>query len=346
VAPIHGRYFDAQRSRPVAAILSCDGEEGVRLQAEAVTRSDVLSTVVISDRIGAIPRRLRFPDGALFETDDNDAIDALLPGARMSPGWVHRLEQRWRVVLLSLLAVVATCGLFLQFGMPWLAHRVADALPPGIDAAIGARSLEILDRSLLLPSALPEARQQQLNDLFNRMAADAGSGQPLRLVLRDSKALGANAFALPAGTVILTDSLVAMSRDDEELQAVLAHEIGHVRQRHALRQLLQGAGVSAMSVVLFGDLTSLSALTGAVPLLLQAKHSRDFEREADAFARRWLAAHRIATHRFDDILCRMTIERNDDRADLPDYLSTHPPTQDRAACAAGGSRIIREPAHP
>ena len=329
---IHGRYYDAQRSRAVEAALSLVGNDSVALQAGPLTRTDVLASISVSDRVGAIPRRFTFADGAVFETDDNDAVDALLNPTSNRSSWLHALERRWRAVVSSLVLVILASAAFLHSGMPWLAHRVANALPPGVDDAIGARTLEILDRTILARSALSPERQQALQALFARVAGNAGTGQSLQLALRDSKALGANAVALPAGTLILTDALVGLARDDEELLAVIAHEMGHVRQRHALRELLQGAGVSAMAVVLFGDLTSLSVLTGAVPVLIQAKHSRDFEREADAFARQWLAEHGIAGHRFDDILCRMSARKDDEAGVVPDYLSTHPATKDRAVC--------------
>jgi Zn-dependent protease with chaperone function len=84
---------------------------------------------------------------------------------------------------------------------------------------------------------------------------------------------------------VITDDLVKIAKSDDEIIAVLAHEIGHVRGRHALRQLLQAAGISALAVAVLGDVSSFSAILGAAPALLHAKHSRDFEREADTFAK-------------------------------------------------------------
>ena len=50
----------------------------------------------------------------------------------------------------------------------------------------------------------------------------------------------------------MTDDLVELAKSDDEIIAVLAHEIGHVRGRHALRQMLQAAGISALAVALLG----------------------------------------------------------------------------------------------
>jgi predicted Zn-dependent protease len=126
------------------------------------------------------------------------------------------------------------------------------------------------------------------------------------------------------------DDLVQLAHSDAELMAVLAHEIGHVRGRHALRQIINAAGISAMALVVLGDVSSISSLAAAGPALLQARNSRELEQEADEFARQWLDANGIAPSNFDDILCRMAREVGDDGESS--FLSTHPPVNDRARC--------------
>jgi Zn-dependent protease with chaperone function len=154
------------------------------------------------------------------------------------------------------------------------------------------------------------------------------------LELRSGDAVGANALALPSGIIVMTDDLVELAQHDDELVAVLAHEIGHVRGRHALRQLLQTAGVSALALAVLGDVSSISGLASAIPALLQAKHSRDFEREADVFAKQWLMKNNIAPERFDAILCRLDAAVGSAvSSDVLDYMSSHPPTSERARCA-------------
>ena len=93
--------------------------------------------------------------------------------------------------------------------------------------------------------------------------------------------------------------------------------------------------MSAVAFALLGDVSSASALLSVAPALINAKHSRDFEREADAFAKRWLTANQIPARRFDDILCGMQSRSGGD-ADSPftRYLSTHPTTDDRVRCDA------------
>ena len=72
---------------------------------------------------------------------------------------------------------------------------------------------------------------------------------------------------------------------DDELLAVLAHEIGHVRGRHAMRLVLQNSGLAVLLTALAGDAVGVTFLAVALPsMLLQSGYSRQFETEADDYA--------------------------------------------------------------
>jgi len=305
---------------------------GCRLEWDG-TQTDVdLATARFSARIAHITRRISFANGGYFETADNDGIDQLLAALRQPRSWVQWLERQWPVALLSLVLVVGISVWTVTSGLPWLAGRIANHIPPSVDAALGGGVLQILDGQLLQPSTLSAQRQQELQQQFAAVIPQNRSDYRWQLQLRDGQSIGANAFALPGGTVVMTDQLVDLSRHDEELVSVMAHEAGHVLRRHGVQQLVQGVGVSALATVVFGDVTSLSTLTGAAPALLQARYSRDMEREADVYARDWLSRHAIPQQRFDDLLCRLAAKHNDERDALNDYFASHPAVSDRAHC--------------
>lgn len=340
---IIGTCFAAGQSRARPARLTIEAPGVVRLEIDGDSAAPLLTPLLdvsVSERVGSVPRRFRFPDGTEFETRDNDAVDAALGAVGRQTGVVHWLERRWPVAVASLAAVAVIAVLFVQFGVPALADYAARTLPVAVDRRLGAETLTLLDRAFLGPTQLPAVRQAQLRAHFEHIVRDVDADHSYRLELRASPRLGPNALALPSGIVVMTDELVALAEHDDELIAVLAHEVGHVRGRHALRQILQTAGVSAIAFAILGDVSSVSALATTVPALLQAKHSRDFEREADAFAKRWMATQGIAEHRFDDILCRIEAEMGGSATDaLSQYLSTHPATDERVRCepaAAGG----------
>jgi Zn-dependent protease with chaperone function len=102
------------------------------------------------------------------------------------------------------------------------------------------------------------------------------------LKFRGGGKIGANAFALPGGFVVLTDELVALAETDLEIIAVLMHELGHVEMRHTLRQTLQGALPGLLLAAMTGDVDSLAS--GLPAALMQLRYSRQMETEADAYA--------------------------------------------------------------
>jgi Zn-dependent protease with chaperone function len=269
----------------------------------------------------------------VFESTENDAIDEALEQNQVKAraGWVHKLESRWRLVFGSLAAVIVLSVVFVQWGVPAIANQVARVLPPDVDRNIGVGTLETFDRMMFDTSELPASRRQALSSRFAEMTRPLDDGHEYRLEFRKSEAIGPNAFALPSGIVVVTDELIELAKNDDEVVAVLAHEIGHVRGRHALRQMLQAAGVSALAVAILGDLSSVSGILSAAPALLTAKHSRDFEREADTFAKQWLRENRIDESAFDAILCRMS-GKHGESAESVDFFASHPPTDERVRC--------------
>jgi len=331
---IAGRYFDGTSSVGAAAHLTLGADGIARLHGLPVRIEAPADALKFSERVGSIPRRVTFPDGGVFETRDNDAIDEAREtlGLKGGKAWLHRLESRWNVVLGSLAAVVLLSVAFVQWGVPAIANQVAQVMPVQADRAIGIGTLDMFDRTLFEPSKLSAVRRTELRKEFADMTAPLDDGHQYQLEFRNSKSIGANAFALPSGIVVMTDDLVKLARSDEEIIAVLAHEIGHVRGRHALRQLLQAAGISALAVALLGDVSSISGILSGAPALLHAKHSRDFEREADTFARQWLREHDIDETKFDAILCRMTKSAGQSATEVIDYFSSHPPTDERVRC--------------
>src|SRR6187431_3049451 len=104
--------------------------------------------------------------------------------------------------------------------------------------------LASLDGGLLTPSELPTARQMTLTEAFGRLSLPPELAGHARLVFRKSDALRANAMALPSGVVIVTDDLVGLAKDADDVVAVLAHEVGHLEGRHGVRAVIQSALVA------------------------------------------------------------------------------------------------------
>ena len=214
------------------------------------------------------------------------------------------------------------------YGIPMLARLVADRVPASVVARVDTETLAALDRQVFAPSALPRERQDAIASGFRALKKPYGQSAPYNLAFRKSDAMGANAMALPGGTIVVTDGLMALARDDREVLAVLAHEAGHVDRRHGMRGLVQDSLISMLLALVIGDVSALAA--AASSSVLEASYSRDLEREADAYAIETLTANRIPLKFLADMLRRLDSAAG--AAGMPGalrYLSTHPATDER-----------------
>jgi Zn-dependent protease with chaperone function len=332
VTSLNARYFDGRTARGHEVRLRFDATGHVEITGIEPGLRFALGTLSISSRVGNTPRSIALPNGAKCETDDNDAVDAALAAqsqqryARLR----HRLETAWPYILALFVCTAAAVWGLVNYGVPEIARRAAFAMPVEADRALARSTLEVLDHRLFEPSQLEASRREALEARFRSAVAALDPRYEFRLELRRSEAIGANAFALPDGTIVVTDALVQLAENDEELLAVLAHEIGHVIHRHALRSVMQNSAVALLLAFAVGDVVSVTSLAAALPtMLVGAKFSRDFEREADRFALEFLRARHIPTYHATVILQRLEAAAGRTPDGL-DYLSSHPGIEERA----------------
>ncbi len=160
------------------------------------------------------------------------------------------------------------------------------------------------------------------------MVANTQDEHHYQLLFR--KGVGANAFALPSGHIVVTDELIEVAEHDDEVLSVLAHEIGHVVHEHGLRSVLQSSAVALLLTAVTGDIGSASGFAAAMPIiLLETNYSRKFELEADRYALDYMQTHNIDTKHFASILQKITGQDEAHEDDAFSYLSTHPATRER-----------------
>ncbi len=196
---------------------------------------------------------------------------------------------------------------------------------------MGAESLELLEEHFLQPTRLSAAEQYRVRALFDRVRRTLVHPTEASFRLRRSEVLGANAFALPSGIVVMTDELIEIADNDEQIAAVLAHELGHVHHRHIMRSLLQNSIAALVIASLLGDVTSITGLAASIPtFLVEQRYSRAFEYEADAFAVEWMRAQGIDEMHLADILRGLhEAHGGGDDDGVSKYLSTHPAMSER-----------------
>jgi len=333
-----GAYYDGQNSAQQAVSLSFTGHQ-LLIRGVDVERAVALSELRLTDALGSINRSVFLPDGGKCEIY-NAAFAAALQrqlGSGSFFSQVHRFENSLKLAGVALLLTGLVVWVFIRFGIPILAERMAYAIPPELEISMGEEAFQFLDRRLFTETGLPEWRQEEVTILFDRILAVMEQDQrDYRLLFRESEALGANALALPGGTVIVTDGFMELIDQDEQLVAVLAHEIGHIRKRHTLRKIIQNSTAGLLIATLTGDIVSSSSIAAALPtMLVDAKFSRDMEREADDVAAEYLQQQGIPLSHFAAILSELQNDAGsgkstgEDGASALQYLSTHPATAER-----------------
>jgi Zn-dependent protease with chaperone function len=326
-------YFDGKNSlkRPVSVVIT--GNK-LKVVGRDVDEEFDARGVRRSLRIANTPRWLYLPGGGACVTSDNDAVDRMTRD-RHYERILHLWESRPVYAVLAIALVAATLWVLIDRVLPAAIEQIADRIPVEAEAALGRETLRGMEKYFLQPSKLPAARQEALRTKFNAMARAADQSVPYRLEFRASPVVGPNAFALPSGIIVMTDELVKRARNDQEILAVLAHELGHVDHRHTMRRLLEGSATALIIAAVTGDIASTTSLAAAAPaLLLQTKYSRDNEREADAYAVELMRKAGIEPRHFGAILARLEADEPQ-RGGLPNFLSSHPPTEKRAKLSGG-----------
>lgn len=147
------------------------------------------------------------------------------------------------------------------------------------------------------------------------------------LVVRDDTV---NAFAMPGGIVIVNSGLLKKAGSADEVAAVLAHEIQHVEQRHALKNMMHSAGVAAVVMLVLGD-----ANTAMILIAHQVStqfFSRQVEAEADLKGAQLLVKRHIPPNGMASFFKRLSKEEPK-AGRVPEWLSSHPDTGHRIRMA-------------
>jgi len=339
---IDALFFDGRSARLHPARL-LPSSTGLVVSAPSFERSYARDAIALSEPFAAAPAMLRFADGASCEIPAGEGREQLLAALGYRKSAVVRWQEYWPAALLALVLLVALLAAAWLRGVPWAAEHVAARLPASVDTRVGRAGLASLEKQkLIVPSRLGAERIAEIEALLPAIQPAQGR-LPLRLLVRDSPQLGANALALPDGTIIVTDGLVRLALGEKqalddatraELIAVLGHEAGHVEHRHTVRVMARSSLTAALSATLFGDFSAVAA--GLPAVLSQMAYSREMELDADAYAIEVLHRRRLSVNHFADILAKLEKQQDAATAKLPrwmrntlGYVSTHPDTDER-----------------
>lgn len=144
-------------------------------------------------------------------------------------------------------------------------------------------------------------------------------------VIRDSTA---NAFVIPGGHVYVFTGLIDMVGSDDELAAVISHELAHAERRHALKNFRASTAAVAVLNAAVKNKKDRQTWGNLIGYLTLMQFSRQQEDEADD-----LGQFKMAAAGFNPAaqvsLWEKFLKKHGDTKGLAQYLSTHPPSSQR-----------------
>lgn len=232
---------------------------------------------------------------------------------------IHATARRGRIRKYVIIATLAgTAGV------------AACAISTQQEQELGAQYSSEINRQLPIINDATVSRA--INVLGSEIARHGRRGINYRFFVVNSNQV--NAFAVPGGYVYVNRGLIERTTDYTELAGVLAHEIGHVEERHGVEQMerMQRAnlGLNVAYVLLGrspGGVESAAINLGGSAVF--ARYSRDAENEADDVAVPLLLGSGIHPRGLVTMFQKLIAEQNRNPSAVSQWFSTHPTTQDR-----------------
>ena len=322
-APPAAIYFNGRSNRKRSATLGLATagveivEDGMLVDVwpyASMRRADGPREVLRLHSVTALPlARLEVFDPAL-----QAAIAARCPSLDLGEA-----KQTWRIVGWSL-AAVTSIVLLGVFVVPIVADRLVPFIPQAFERRLGEAVDKQAEAMFGGKRCTGAEGQAAFAALVDKLKVAGGLDVPLSAAVLSSHT--PNAFALPGGKIFLLDGLIEKADSPDEIAGVLAHELGHVKHRDHLRQLIQTGGTSFLFGLLFGDVSGAGAVIFASRTLLNASYSREAEQNADDFAVGVMHKLGRSPKPMGDLLLRVTGAQANKSYTI---LASHPMTEDR-----------------
>lgn len=326
---VYGTYYYPKQSRSSAAFLDYTPQSvSIWVDNRQIANHQQWQK---AEKLQGLPSDLLFADGSRFVPDD---CDFYWPNTSKAEKLTHSLEQNRLLLLGCLLGSILLVWLLLTRGIPAVAVYAVKVVPQSVLQHTSEQVLYAMEKTTLDPSQLPQKQQQHLRQLWQQHLAQLPLKQShYQLLFYHSDVMGANAFALPSGQVVITDQLAELLKNnDTALLAVMLHEIGHVEHHHGVRLTAQSAIGAITFALVFGDLEGIAEIVlGTGSTLLEQRFSRDMEREADDFSLTHLQKLGYSKHAFAEAMSLIAKQHSDNEA-LPEwleYFSSHPSFKER-----------------
>ena len=337
---IRGNLYEDNSSTSNEAELYIEDDNYILKKTNNIVEQGKLSNLLIGQRIGNVNRQIKLESNKVFITNKNDLVDLYILKYIKKNNLLHKLESNFIFVLLSIVITILISFSFLKWGIPYSSKKLANAFPLELTAIISKNTLKYLDQYLFKESKIDASvKDKVLLSFQNEVLPYIKDKEEFvfKLHFREWK-MGkeniANAFALPDGTIIVSDEFVRLSENIMEINSVLFHEIAHVKKRHGLQKITEGTFLTVLMMYISDDSTIVSDFgIGLSPVLVDSYYSRTHEQEADNYALDKMLKANINPKYFSNILNRIGENTESKEESIINYLDSHPSNQDRIKIA-------------
>lgn len=282
---VSARFFDGKTSKPTDMRLTCLPNGNLALLMTSAPREFTLKQVTLGQHITGTPYQIIIASGGIIEIAPSPEADRFIAYAFPQGSRVpEHLERNMKRSLFVMAMSFVTFAALLYYGIPLVSQAIYPWIPLSVKERAGNNTIKLLDTLLFSRSSIGTDRQNTLRALAAPLLRSAFPDSKISIEFRGAHSQMANAMAIFPRTIICTDQLVSLLTP-EEIQAVLAHEIGHLKLDHGTRQLINQTAIQILPAITMGSGVQDSyMLKMVIQKVLPSSFSRDQEREADAFA--------------------------------------------------------------
>lgn len=224
-----------------------------------------------------------------------------------------------RSILILVFAIIAFAIGMYFYVIPTIAVGFAKNLPSKSVISFG----DYVYRTLSPTLTIDNKQSEKLQDFVDALTIQ--SEFPIDIKVATSDDL--NAFALSGGKIVVFSSLLEKIQNENQLAALIGHEISHIENRHVLKSVSRNLSSAIFISIIFGDVNGVTAILGEnAHLFSQLSYSRSLEKEADIFGLELLRNNNLDLHGMPELF---QILKDESLVDIPAYLSNHPILQDR-----------------
>jgi len=328
-----GTYTDGRTARRYS-VRATIGVDGLLIESDdgAVAEAWPFADLRLVDEVYAgRPFRLRRGAGdERLTIADGEFLDRLQPHA----GHLRRKDLRGTNLKVraagwigATIAILAGFWFLLPLAAGPIASRVPLSWEEGLGRTVQRQALALMASGS--PVCTESAGQRAIDRLAGRLSAAMPSRYRFRVTVVDDETV--NAFAAPGGYIVVFRGLIDHSASADGLAGVMAHEMGHVIERHGMEGLVKALGLSFVMAALIGDTSGFGSIAADVAQsLATSRFSRDAEREADRIAVEMLNRANISGRGFRAFFQTMARNAGSEGTAIGRYFASHPATRGRA----------------